>query len=139
MPIPYKVRRRWYGPDWVALSRAMRAAHPFCGCRGECGRDHAHALCGATERLQVAHRNHDPSDRSPSNLAVWCSACHMLHDRYQHAERRAADRVYREQLEAEAAGQLRCVSDAGRVPPTIAPRPVPAPVESSAEQLELFP
>ena len=40
-------------------------------------------------RLAACHRDHDPANNDPDNLAAWCQRCHLLHDRSEH-QRRAA-------------------------------------------------
>ncbi len=103
MPLTAEQRRTVYGPDWRRMSAELRATAKRCTCRGECGQVH---VCAETSRLQVGHRNHTPGDDRPENLAVWCSACHMRHDRFEHRRRRD-QRAIRAQLDAlEAAGQL---------------------------------
>ncbi len=38
--------------------------------------------------LATAHRDHDPTNNRPRNLAALCQRCHMLHDREEHRRRR---------------------------------------------------
>ncbi|MFE1603300.1 hypothetical protein [Methylobacterium sp. ID0610] len=38
--------------------------------------------------LAAAHRNHDTSDNSDTNLMALCQRCHMIHDRPEHRRRR---------------------------------------------------
>ncbi len=38
--------------------------------------------------LAAAHRDHDPTNSTPRNLAALCQRCHMLHDRPEHQRRR---------------------------------------------------
>jgi hypothetical protein len=38
--------------------------------------------------LATAHRNHDTSDNTNTNLAAFCQRCHMNHDRPEHRRRR---------------------------------------------------
>lgn len=138
MPIPYHVRRAHYGPAWEALSRARRAETPWCECRGECGHEHPGGLCRRPDRLQLAHRDHDPENLAASNLAVWCSVCHMRHDRWQHAVRRAADAAHRAHELAESHGQQRLFAAGPRIPPRLAVAVPPEVSEDGAVQLELL-
>lgn len=34
--------------------------------------------------LAACHRDHDPGNNRPRNLAAWCQRCHLLHDREHH-------------------------------------------------------
>jgi hypothetical protein len=38
--------------------------------------------------LATAHRDHDPTNNRPGNLAALCQRCHLLHDRAEHQRRR---------------------------------------------------
>ena len=38
--------------------------------------------------LATAHRDHNPTNSRPRNLAALCQRCHMLHDRAEHQRRR---------------------------------------------------
>ena len=38
--------------------------------------------------LATAHRDHDPTNSRPRNLAALCQRCHMRHDRAEHRRRR---------------------------------------------------
>ncbi len=38
--------------------------------------------------LATAHRDHDPTNNRPRNLAALCQRCHMLYDREEHRRRR---------------------------------------------------
>lgn len=38
--------------------------------------------------LAACHRDHDPGNSRPDNLASWCQRCHILHDRDWHAFQR---------------------------------------------------
>lgn len=38
--------------------------------------------------LAACHRDHDPRNCHPKNLASWCQRCHLLHDRHWHAFQR---------------------------------------------------
>ncbi len=38
--------------------------------------------------LATAHRDHDPTNNRPGNLAALCQRCHLLHDRAEHRRRR---------------------------------------------------
>lgn len=53
--------------------------------------------CGTTENLHIHHKDRNPANNEPSNLAVLCSSCHMkLHWR--------EDRDYRVRRIREAVG-----------------------------------
>ena len=47
-------------------------------------------MCLATDtvRPMPAHRDHDPTNNRPGNLAALCQRCHLLHDRAEHRRRR---------------------------------------------------
>ncbi len=49
-----------------------------------------HGPPGRTTRvvLATAHRDHDPGDDDPGNLAALCQRCHILHDESEHLRRR---------------------------------------------------
>lgn len=34
--------------------------------------------------LAACHRDHDPTNNRPQNLAAWCQRCHLRHDRAYH-------------------------------------------------------
>ena len=38
--------------------------------------------------LATAHRDHDPTNNRPRNLAALCKRCHLAHDRQEHRRRR---------------------------------------------------
>ena len=38
--------------------------------------------------LATAHRDHDPTNNRPRNLAALCQRCHLAHDRQEHRRRR---------------------------------------------------
>ena len=38
--------------------------------------------------LATAHRDHDPTNNRPRNLAALCQRCHLQHDRQEHRRRR---------------------------------------------------
>ena len=38
--------------------------------------------------LSTAHRDHDPTNNRPRNLAALCQRCHLAHDRQEHRRRR---------------------------------------------------
>ncbi len=38
--------------------------------------------------LATAHRDHDPTNNRPRNLAALCQRCHLLHDWEEHRRRR---------------------------------------------------
>ena len=38
--------------------------------------------------LATAHRDHDPTNNHPRNLAAFCQRCHLAHDRQEHRRRR---------------------------------------------------
>lgn len=42
--------------------------------------------------LTISHRDHDPTNNDPSNLAALCQRCHLRYDRAHHAETRRATR-----------------------------------------------
>lgn len=129
MPIRLE-HRHLYPPDWPELARQLKAAAGWrCVCEGECGSDHG-GRCAevhgqpATWRRQreiapgraprvvltVGHIDHRPDNCDPANLRVWCQACHLAHDRPEHARRRratwAARRRARELAERQLPRQL---------------------------------
>ncbi len=123
--------KEWYGPDWKALADQLKAAAGYCCQR--CGAKHGTAIIqpdplhpekwelietesqatGALSdgiriievQIGVAHLNHKPWDRSPSNLKVLCRGCHLKHDAKHHAmtkkinERKAAISSGQQELE----------------------------------------
>ena len=38
--------------------------------------------------LATCHRDHDPMNNDPANLAALCQRCHILHDNAEHLRRR---------------------------------------------------
>lgn len=101
MPIRPEMKNH-YPRNWPAISRHIRLvrAESRCECAGECG---LHRGRRCTERngdkaawargrvvLTVAHLNHRPEDVRHENLKAMCNKCHLLYDRYHHAETRAA-------------------------------------------------
>ena len=102
-----------YPADWPELSRRIRfeRAAGRCECLGECGRGTHDGRCpnrhgepaygtGSKVVLTTAHRNHQPEDCRPENLAAMCNGCHLHYDRDHHAATRAATRA------AALAGQM---------------------------------
>ena len=51
-----------------------------------------HSFVEPTRRTRVVlatgHRDHDPTNNDPANLAAWCQRCHILHDKAEHLRRR---------------------------------------------------
>jgi hypothetical protein len=68
MPIRPELRHLYRGPEWEAQRAAAieRAGGKCATCRR------------AHPRLNGAHRNHDPRDRS--SVVAWCPTCHARHD-----------------------------------------------------------
>ena len=48
--------------------------------------------------LATAHRDHDPYDNVPENLAAFCQRCHILHDKVEHLRRRRLTYMMRRAL-----------------------------------------
>src|SRR5690606_483631 len=46
--------------------------------------------------LTVAHIDQNKNNNSFFNLAAWCQACHLHHDRFQHAQNRKYGRYHKE-------------------------------------------
>ena len=100
------------GPGGAAPASALPQAsaplalaplpHPKAG--GSPGKSPARArqmalplLAPANPRRQVclaaAHRNHNPADNRPANLAPLCQRCHLRHDAAAHAAARRRNRA----------------------------------------------
>jgi hypothetical protein len=117
----------WYGDDWKLLAAQLKAAAGHC-CQ-QCGAKHGtcighhpdhperwYLIEGESEfaraisdgdkvievQVGVAHLNHQPWDRSPSNLKVLCRGCHLRHDAPHHHQTRKANR----RKQAIVAGQM---------------------------------
>lgn len=56
--------------------------------------------------LTVGHRNHDPSDNRPENLACWCQLHHLRHDAPHHAKNAARTRGRKRREAKVAQGQM---------------------------------
>lgn len=48
--------------------------------------------------LAAAHRDHDTSNNTDTNLAAFCQRCHLIHDRPEHRRRRRATLFRRKAL-----------------------------------------
>lgn len=42
--------------------------------------------------LTIGHRDHNPENNDPANLAAWCQRCHLRHDKHEHAKNSANTR-----------------------------------------------
>lgn len=106
MPIRPEMRAL-YPPDWEDIRLEIRdvRAGGRCECAGECGTGHA-ARCGAwhgephpdtgsTVTLTVAHRDHNPANNDPANLAAMCQRCHLAYDAEEHARNASHTRAER--------------------------------------------
>lgn len=95
-----------YPPDWAEISAAIKwgRAGGRCECEGECGSGRHQGRCeavhgqpspytGSPVVLTTGHRNHDPSDCDPANLAGWCQLCHNNYDRDHRRETRRNARL----------------------------------------------
>lgn len=98
MPIKPE-NRHLYPPDWDTVHRPQaleRAGHRCVGsprypdCRAENGKPHP--VTGSKVVLTVGHRDHDPTNNDPANLAPWCQRCHCTHDAPLHARNAAETR-----------------------------------------------
>jgi hypothetical protein len=56
------------------------------GCRAENGQPHP--VTGSKVVLTISHLDHNPQNNAPENLRALCQACHLSHDRHEHAENR---------------------------------------------------
>lgn len=120
-----------YGPSWRQISQAIKERAGWrCECAGHCGQDHGgrcvelhneraqwtgpDPLLGAPRRvrvcLTVAHLNHRPDDNRGENLLALCQACHLAHDRDEHARRRSATWARRRTAELNAVQQLALIA-----------------------------
>ncbi|WP_433542079.1 hypothetical protein ACQP10_37975 (plasmid) [Streptosporangium sandarakinum] len=102
MPIrPENLAR--YPADWKAISDGIRfgRAQGVCECAGECGKHPGRCLArhgeehpdtGSVVVLTAGHRNHQPEDVRPENLAAWCQRCHLAYDAALHAATAARTR-----------------------------------------------
>lgn len=77
-----------YGPNWRTISRNIRFGRAHGKCEG-CGvLDGQRRLFTRTlVILACAHRDHDPTNNSATNLMSLCQECHLAHDRQDNAER----------------------------------------------------
>lgn len=99
-----------YGLDWPTVSLAAKEAAGWkCQCDGRCGwrncgvrlhrtrcgaeHDAPHPVTGKPVVLTTAHLDHTPENRDTENLMVMCQGCHLVYDKEQHAETRAANRA----------------------------------------------
>jgi 5-methylcytosine-specific restriction endonuclease McrA len=79
-----------YPKDWPAISLRTRAKAGFCcegspaypDCRAKASEPHP--VTGSIVVLTVGHRDHNPRNNDPSNLASWCQRCHLAHDQEHH-------------------------------------------------------
>ena len=60
--------------------------------------------------LQTSHHDRDPSNNGEFNLAAYCQACHLAHDRYDNWQRRRRNQQQRQ----ARAGQLELIALRGR-------------------------
>lgn len=100
MPIRPEMRGR-YPPDWNARSRFVRFVRARNRCEW-CGAKNGqpHPRTGSKVVLTTAHvYDHRPEAASLLNLAALCQACHLAHDRQQHAETRRNRRALRDLFE----------------------------------------
>jgi len=99
--------RTQYPPDWVRVSREIRArSGGRCECRGVCGAHEGrcparhgekHPTTGSRVVLTVAHlcRCRDRNHRKcgyPTHLAAMCQRCHLSFDRADHIAKARANR-----------------------------------------------
>jgi hypothetical protein len=93
MPIRPELRHFYRGPAWEATRARIRER---AGDRCEaCSRTNGTYYVGARrQRVKVqcgaCHKNGISGDDRDENLAWWCRACHLAHDRGQHRDSRAA-------------------------------------------------
>lgn len=70
-----------------------------------------HSTIERTRRTRVVlatcHRDHDPTNNDPANLAAWCQRCHLLHDRPEHLRRRCVTYLARRAIGDLFAGPYR--------------------------------
>jgi 5-methylcytosine-specific restriction endonuclease McrA len=92
MPINY----REYHPKWSLISRLIRFRRAENRCEW-CGAENyqPHPITGSKVVLTVAHIDRDKNNNRFSNLAALCQRCHLLHDRWQHAENRKYGRHWK--------------------------------------------
>lgn len=105
-----------YPPDWVAISKRIRArAGDRCECIGECGLHRTHpgprrcvelngqpaAWANGKVVLTVAHLNHEPADCRDDNLKAMCQRCHLRYDADHHKRNASRTRATK-----RAAGSL---------------------------------
>lgn len=69
---------RRYDSAWAALSRTIRAEHPWCVmCRAEAGESYVDAAGNErTVRLTVDHIDGNTAHNERANLRVLCDRCH---------------------------------------------------------------
>ena len=87
-----------YPEDWPEISRAAKeragwrcvGSPQYPDCRAAHGAPHP--VTGSIVVLTTGHRDHDPQNSDPANLAVWCQRCHLAHDADEHARRSAYTR-----------------------------------------------
>ena len=90
MPIPTPLRRYYRGKAWEAIQKKIRKR-----AKGRC--EHCHSRTGTlfAKWLTIAHLDHDPRNRSLSNLRALCNACHNEHDGKQKAATRRHNKAQR--------------------------------------------
>jgi hypothetical protein len=82
-----------YPVNWHAIALAIKEAAGWrCESCGMQCRTPDEPFDTHRRTMSVAHLNHEPSDCAPSNLAAWCSACHLRFDAPMHARHAAATR-----------------------------------------------
>lgn len=75
-----KEMRELYPRNWPEIARRIREERGRCeGCGqvGDCITARSPGTRRGNNYLTVHHRDHDPRNCAPSNLAVLCQACHL--------------------------------------------------------------
>lgn len=90
MPIRPEQRAK-YPADWKQISQRIRFERAKGRCEW-CGVEHGKPRPDKPSTIVIlttAHLDQNPENNDDANLAALCQACHLGHDRHQHAAMRA--------------------------------------------------
>lgn len=87
-------QRQRYGPNWRQISKNIRFKRAHGRCEN-CGAIHGQRnfFTNYVVKLACAHRDHDETNHSATNLMALCDACHLNHDRTDNLRRARLTRM----------------------------------------------
>ena len=116
MPIRADLKHLYRNPEWAAIRQRIIVDRAKYRCE-HCDREKGQPYVGyrgawVSVVLTVSHLDHNPANNEESNLASLCAACHLKHDRKQHAENARSSRQYHKDAARPLLGE---VNDAARI------------------------